>query len=397
MLEIEPVDTHLVAPEHAATVIAPAYDALTAEQRAALVAQQPETFLGCLPTGTATADGLAANRQCLDRLLTTGRFGPLRRDLLLVLELTDAGRTVTAVLGDVDVAAYLDGRIRPHEHVRADRVAELARYLDTVEVASSPVCVLHESSAPLAATVATVRSDQPALDVSLPDGARIRLWRVQDPAVQAALQAGVRHLGACTVADGHHRAAAVAHRIGPAAAEAPGRGGPGRRVLTAFVPSDQLAVEAFHRRIEGLGEVTAEALLALLATLGLEARPLSGAQPPTSTGDVHLTVEGRWWRAHLGDRAGPGPTGHLDARIADRELLPALATLAEGPAAARVVPVAAPLGLAALERHGAVGVALAPATMADLLAVTGAGEVLPHKSTYLAPKLRSGVLVVPRL
>ncbi|MFU8840283.1 MAG: DUF1015 family protein [Nitriliruptoraceae bacterium] len=399
MLELEPIDARVVTGDHAAAVVAPAYDALSAEQRATWVAEQPATFLGCLPTGTTTTEGLAANRRCLERLVATGRFGPLQRDLLLVLELTDAGRTVTAVLGDVDVAAYLDGRIRPHEHVRPDRVAELARYLDSVEVASSPVCVLHEPSDPLAAAVAAVREGPPLLDVSLPDGARIRLWRTEQPAARAALQAGVRHLAACTVADGHHRAAAVAHRLGPTAGAQPQRADPpdpARRVLTAFVPADQLAIAAFHRRIDGLGEVRAEDLLALLATLGLDAAPLPGSQVPTSTGDVHLTVDGRWWRVHLGDRPGPGAAGHLDASIADRVLVPAIATLAEGPTPARVVPVAAPLGLTALERYGAIGLALAPATMTDLLVVTGAGEVLPHKSTYLAPKLRSGVLVVPR-
>jgi uncharacterized protein (DUF1015 family) len=396
VLELEPIAAHLVAPDHAATVIAPAYDALTSAQREAAIRDQPDSFLACLPTGAPTTDGLAANRRVLDRLLTTGRFGPLQRELLLVLELTDAGRTVTAVLGDIDVAAYLDGRIRPHEHVRADRVAELARYLDIVEVASSPVCVLHEPDAALDATVTTVRQRGPELDVALPDGARLRLWSVTDPAIPASLGAAVSHLGACTVADGHHRAAAVAQRVGPAATEPPGRGGPARRVLTAFVPTDQLAVAAFHRRIDGLGEVTAGDLLALLATLGFDATPLPDARLPVTTGDVHLTVDGRWWRVHLGDRAGPGPTGHLDASIADRELVPGIATLAEGPTPARVVPVAAPLGPAALEQRGAVGLALAPPTLADLLAVTGAGEVLPHKSTYLVPKLRSGVLVVPR-
>lgn len=396
MLDLRPIDARLVAPGHAATVIAPAYDALSDEQRQALVAARPDSFLGSLPSGSASVEGLHDNRRHLDRLVTTGRFGPIQHDLLLVLELRDAGRTLTAVIGDIDVAAYLDGRIRPHEHVRADRVVELARYLDEVRIASSPVCVLHEPDASLAATVGSACASPADLDVALPDGAQLRLWSVHDPAVHAVLRDRVRHLDGCTVADGHHRAAAVAHQVGPAASEEPHGSSPHRRVLTAFVPSGQFVVDAFHRRVDGLGEVTEDDLRAVLATRGLALEPLPRAEAPRDRGDVHVTVAGRWWRAHIGDRPGPGLTGHLDASIADRELIGPIAMLAPGPAPARVVPVAAPLGLAALERDGSIGVALAPPSMADLLEVTGAGEVLPHKSTYLAPKLRSGVVVVPR-
>jgi uncharacterized protein (DUF1015 family) len=328
--------------------------------------------------------------------VTTGRFGPLQPGLLLILELRDAGRTLTAVVGDIDVAAYLDGRIRPHEHVRTVRVVELARYLDEVRIASSPVCVLHEPDEAFAAAVDSARQGPANLDVVLPDGAHLRLWSVNDPATQAVLRNGVRHLDGCTVADGHHRAAAVAHQVGPAASEEPHDGSPQRRVLTAFVPAGQFSVDAFHRRVDGLGEVTEDDLRAVLATRGLALEPLACAEAPRRRGDVHVTVAGRWWRVRVGDRPGPGLTGHLDASIADRELIDPITILAPGPAPARVVPVASPLGLAALERDGSVGLALAPPSMTDLLEVTGAGEVLPHKSTYLAPKLRSGVVVVPR-
>jgi uncharacterized protein (DUF1015 family) len=406
MLELHPITPHLVAPEHASQVIAPAYDALTAEQREAFAASRPDSFLQALPSGRVDAPTLERNRRAVARLLRQGRFTGRGSEMLVVLELADHGRQLTAVVGDVDVAAYLDGTIRPHEHVRPGRVAELTRYLDGVGYASSPVCVLHARSAELDRLTRTVRDGAPLIDASLPDGGTVRLWTVTDALRAAELVVAARSVGMPTIADGHHRAAAIARRVGDAATRAPapatsqsGRSGPrpeARRVLTALVCADELAVEPFHRRIDGLGDVRASEVAAVLGERGLRLQALPGPGLPERRGIVHLVVAGSWWRIEVGDRGRPEPGGSLDAAIIEHEVLVPLGTLAPGPAPAPIVPVPGPVGLDALDRPGAVGVVLLPVTLTELLAVTSAGHVLPQKSTYLLPKLRSGVLLVPR-
>ena len=389
MIELAPIAAHLVAPEHATSVVSPPYDALDSATRAAWAASQPDTFLTALPSGAVDAETLERNRRAVDRLLQAGRFCDLESELLVVLELREDGRRLTAVVGDVDVAAYLDGRIRPHEHVRPGRVEQLARYLDVVGIASSPVCVLHPRTPALDQAIGQVLRRTPLVDTVLPDGGGLRVWPVSDPATITGLTAAVGTITSLTIADGHHRAAAVARRASSAADR-------GQAVLTALVADDDLAVLAFHRRLEGLTDVTADEVAAVLAERGLRLAPLPGPSAPERRGIVHLVVAGSWWRVEVGDRGGPPPVASLDAAVVDRELVGPLATLTPGPAAGPVVPVPAPLGLAALDRPDAVGIALFPATMEDLLAATAQGQVLPHKSTYLLPKLRSGVLVVPR-
>jgi len=399
VIELLPVSGHLVADHDAGTVVAPAYDALDPEQRRAHVRAHPESFLSALPTGEVDAATLGANRRAWERLLADGRFRPLDGPALLVLELVEQGRSITAVVGDVDVHHYLDGTIRPHEHVRPDRVDGLVRYLDTVEVASSPVCVLHRPDPGLTVLLARLCADAPTIDSALCDGAWLRLWPVEPGPDQHAVLRACRALAELTIADGHHRAAAVALRVGPAAVEPPGASGAAfvrRRVLTALVAADQLRVEPFHRRIDGLTGVTTEEVAAVLAARGLRMEELPDPATPPARGTVHLTVDGRWWSVWIGDRAGPGPVGSLDAHVVEREVIAPVSTLAAQPEGATVIAVPGPRGLDALAGRDAIGIALTPPTMEELLAVIAAGEVLPHKSTYLVPKLRSGVVVVPR-
>jgi uncharacterized protein (DUF1015 family) len=386
VVALQPIDGRIVAPDHAAAVVAPPYDVLTEAQRAELATGAPDSFLSVLPTGPPTPEGLDANLEALTRLVETGRFVPVERPFVGVLSLTAGGARTLAVIGDIEVEAYLDGRVLPHEHVTVDRVAQLVGHLDVVGIASSPVCVVHRPTAEVTRLTEQVLTDDPVVAFDAADGVEVALYLVTDPARQHGLSAAIDAAGTLFVADGHHRAAAVAQH-GAAT------------VLTAVVPSDQLRVLAFHRRVDGLGDATAARVLAAFEDLGLSPEPLPSAFAPAAPGIVHVTVEGRWWAIDLRDRRAEGPVESLDVRLLERELLDPLGW--SGAAAARdggveVTAVPGPVGLDALVRPGSVGLALHPPRIEDVLAVAEAGAVMPAKSTYLTPKLRSGLVVVSR-
>jgi uncharacterized protein (DUF1015 family) len=390
-MELTPVTGHVVAAEHASAVIAPPYDALTQAEREAIVAEEPDRFLQVLPSGAADADGLLANRAALERLLATGRFVPLPGPSLAVLGLRTGDRTTIAVLGDLPASAYARAVVRPHEQVRPERVTDLVRHLEVVGIASSPVCVVHAPNEEVTAATAAVRARPADLATELPDTTELTLWLITDAAEQRRLARAVADAGPLTVADGHHRAAAAADH-----------GGPQGRVLTAAVPADHLEVLAFHRRLDGLGPVTVDQVLEALASRGLAAEPVAGTGGEPGPGVAHLAVADRWLRVPLPEPAGhddpavSDPVAHLDVSRAEHHLLPALVGLAADPDGVEVVPVPAPAGPCALHRAGSVGLALHAPAIDELLAVAAAGATMPRKSTYLVPKLRSGVLVVPR-
>jgi uncharacterized protein (DUF1015 family) len=216
-----PFTGHLVAPARAHAVVAPPYDALTPEQRAAMAAADPQSFLNALPAAGPDADTdlestLEACRRNVRHLVDTERFTPLGMPVMAVVALGSGERRTVAVVGDLDVDAFdLEATgepdmVRPHERVDPVRVEQLTRYLEVVGVASSPVAVTHRPSAAVTAATRPVLERPPRLGFQGDDGVDIAVWVVDDAGEQAELAEAVARVGTMYIADGHHRAAAVA-------------------------------------------------------------------------------------------------------------------------------------------------------------------------------------------
>jgi uncharacterized protein (DUF1015 family) len=401
VLDLRPFTGELVHADRARQVVAPPYDALAPEVRAALAATDPDSYLGALPPGgpAGDADALEAAlvrcRDHLDALVAGGRYVPIDGAAVGVLVLATGDRRAVALVGDVPVAAFTDGRVLPHEQVGDARVHDLTRYLEVVEVASSPVALTQRPDAAVtAATDEVIRSAAPDVAYRAEDGVDVALWCVTDPAARDRLCAAVAGAGTAYLADGHHRAAAAA-RYADAVGAQPGDAA--GRVLSAVLPTDHLAVLPFHRRLDGAltaadadGEVTA--LLDRLRDAGVAVDALDGPAAPGQPHHLTLTADGRWWHLDATVLTRPGDVvERLDVRLVERDLVPLVTDRA-----VPVVPVAAPLGLEALVVPGAVGVTLHPPSVDEVLAVADAGRDLPPKTTYIAPKLRSGLLITPR-
>jgi uncharacterized protein (DUF1015 family) len=380
---LEPFEGYVVSRDHAADVVTPPYDALSPRERRQR-GGQADSFLGVLPPSDEEADPqlLAASRDRVTELIRGGRFVPLPGPVLGVLSLTTGRREMTGVVADLPTAAFeTGGRIRPHEQLHPARVETLARYLDAVGVASSPVCVSHLPSTEVTDLLTETRTGEPAVDHTDPVG-RVRLWLVSDPEEQQRLRDAVGRTEDWLLADGHHRAAA-AREVG--------------RVLTVLVADDQLGIRPFHRRVR-LDETDRAA--PRLRDRGLTLTELPGPTPPVRAGQVTVGAGGRWWTVPLpaGDDT---PLGDLDVTRAGEHVLAPLLGSEGGLAEAtlsdhRVEAVPPTVQLASLPTDRQVGVALVAPTMAEVRAVVGAGQTLPPKTTYVVPKQRAGLLVVPR-
>ncbi len=375
-----PVMAGLVRPEVAAEVISPAYDLFTPPERLGHARARPRNFLNATLSEEDYPDLDVESRrvQALDYLqkelaAETWNFGGER---FAVLRLESQGHVQTGVVGDVPAAAF-PGLIRPHEHTRPRRVADLTDYLRAVGYGSSPVGLTYRRQPEIDAIVSLLTEHNPDLDVTLEDGDRNTAWIVENHEAQDGLMAAFADVSAAYIIDGHHRVAATVQRDADPHS-------PASRFLAVAFPDDDLMVYPFHRWIDG--------------------ELLTPGRPPEESGPVGLDPEpgqavvvtrAGEWTIDLGAGHGEEDVSALARTVlgphlgvGDERTDPRIAFVPGFPDAG---------GLRAMVAgRGGVGFILHPATVEAVMAVSDSGGAMPPKATFFAPKPRSGLFLVKR-
>jgi uncharacterized protein (DUF1015 family) len=371
---LEPVAAGVVRPALAAEVISPAYDLMTVREREEYAARVPRSFLNGTPSSEAEDPGAdAAARRTGAREYLAARLAEEtwveHPPSYYVYRIESGAHVQTGVVGDV-AASHFPGLVKPHEHTRPARVADLVDYLAQVGYGSSPVALTYRRIPEIDGLVALVTGRPPILDVVLPDGDRQQIWLVDAGDAARGLQSAFAGIDASYIVDGHHRVAATLQRGGDPSTAA-------GRFLAVVFPHDDLAVHPFHR------------------WLAVEWTPTTGALPGpgrphpgmvvavTRAGEFELHLNGNGDDATLLARQVMARLGVTDERVDPRvTFVPGY----PGPEALRQK----------VERDGGVGFLLHPPTVETVMATSDAGGVMPPKATFFAPKPRSGVFLVRR-
>ena len=385
MAALESIPLRLVKPEWSAAVPSPAHDALTAAERRQHLFAHPHSYLAVTrspedapPGETWTVDDLLqAGRTALEELLLANSFSDVRPAQLYVYQLSLGGWTQTGVLGGLSVADYEADRIRVHEQVYPHRAEHLASHAAVVRAQSSPIAVAHRPHPEVSkALQSIVLTKQPLLDFQMDDGLIQRVWTV-DPESANTIRAAL-DLQTFYLIDGHHRAAAALlhHR----------RGGDGLMLGVAFA-ADQLQNSPFHRIITG---PPAKLMMAHLAGLPGARLTNDGTQPhPAAASTIEFVSRGEWITVPTSPYAET-PLERLDTWHFEHSIRPELGEV-------DVDYVAGKRPISELIQHtdelDGVLALMTAVEMADLLAIADEGHVMPPKSTYFEPKVRSGVFL----
>ena len=396
MAFIHPFEGYLVAAEWAGAVVAPLYDSLTPEERRRHADNHPENYLNAMRSVEEYESGrapgsptlLKRNARFVRRYVETGRF-VAQAPCVFVYRLAIGGHVQRGVVAEVPIGAYLDGRIRRHEFTRVAREDALARYIDYVRTASSPVSLAYRADDGIRSRLDTATRARPAVSHTSEDGVEHDIWVVGGADAHALIGA-FEPVSNAYLTDGHHRCAATA-RFSTAGADV--------RLLVVLFPDDELRILPYHRVVRELGGHCAESFLAGLSERFI-VEPLPDgdldAARPRARGEFALHLDGRWVRFRLPDDATrpPGPADSIDAAILQDRVIGPLLGIADPRDDERLGYVSGADGLEPLERACREGwraaFALHPTSMDELVAVADAGEVMPPKSTWFDPKPRSG-------
>ena len=392
-----PFDGWLIEADWASRVIAGAYDAKSPAERRAIVAANPYSYLGVtrsaedLATGDDATDDdlLQRGADTLSTILDAGAFQPTGRPTLYAYRLTFAGHSQTGVVGALLVDGFADGRVLTHENVRPNRARHLGRHLQWVGATSSPIALTHRVDPEIVRVLAVATERRPTVDHVVEEVLH-QVWPLEDD--EAAIVASALAEATVYVTDGHHRSAAAIAGAEELDEEAFGR------TLAVLFPDDALRVEAFHRRIPDRHDRSADDLITALAGYGPveEVGTLEEARPqrPRQVGVYH---QGRWWRLDIPEPDTESPVATLDVeRLRVDVVLPLLGIdELEPDSGADYVP--APNGIDEVVRRcdedGLVGFVMYATSVDDLMAVADARELMPPKSSYVAPKPRSGIFL----
>ena len=318
-----------------------------------------------------------------------------------VYRLTMGGESQTGVMGAAAVADYEAGRIKRHEHTRPAKERDRVRLNDALSAHPGPVFLAYRDRPEIDSLVTRIVAQDPVVRFTAVDGVEHALWIVDGAAPREEIEASFDRVPSAYVADGHHRAAAAA-RVAGARLARPGSHpdhAPYRFFLAAHFPASQLRVLEYNRLVRDLNGLAPAQLVEGLERAGLIVEPHPAAGRPPRPGSFGMYLGGRWYLVSVEPAALPrDPVARLDVSLLSERVLRPLLGIADPRTDGRIDFVGGIRGPKELERRvdsgeHAVAFALHPTKLDDVMAVADAGGVMPPKSTWFEPKLRSGMVV----
>ena len=413
MTMIKPFTCHYVNPSMAADVACPAYDAMTPSQRHDFALANPNNYLNVMRSTEEFPEferppfdlNLQRNSQKLQELLNNGTYIDNAKAGFYVYRLEVDGHVQTGLIVELPIEEFINGGIKKHEHTRQDKEEALILYRDEVRASSTPISMSYPAIEAVDAFVARIQTQPALIDFVSPDGLKQTLWFIGAAADVECLQQAFASLDALYLTDGHHRSAVCERWCEKRREENPHHRGdePYNFVLAAIFPDRENRILEYNRVVFGLNGLRKEQLLAGIKAANFNVDKLIVDElaqvQPTTHKQFSMYLQGEWYRlsadAALIDHSDP--VRSLDVCVLQEHILGPLLGIEDPRLDPRIDYVPGAFGLDELQHRADLkeGVAFAcyPTSIEELMRVADAGEVMPPKSTWFDPKVRSGLLV----
>lgn len=398
------------------------YDVYDRVEAAAAVDGEPLSFLNIdRPETQFSADVdmyapevYAKARELFDARRADGTFVTEPAPCFYLYELTMGGRSQTGVVACCAIDDYLENVIKKHENTLEKKELDRIRHIDALDAQTGPIFLTYRDSDAIDILVAAVKKTAPLYDFAGEDGVTHRVWRMAAASEETAcsqayagLVAAFAKVPCAYIADGHHRAASAV-KVGLARREAnPGYDGTEEfnYFMSVLFPASQLSILAYNRVVRDLNGLTKDEFLDALAG---ENGPFEiihkqeSQLEPIDKGAMGMYLDREWYGLGVKPEfESSDPVEGLDVSILQEKVLAPILGIGDPRTDGRIEFVGGIRGLRELERkvnridvHGdgpAVAFAMFPTSIDELLDVADAGRLMPPKSTWFEPKLRSGL------
>lgn len=313
------------------------------------------------------------------------------------------GKTQYGLVACCHYQDYLDGKIKKHELTRPDKEEDRMKHIRNQQANIEPVFFSYPAHKDMDALVEGVIENDPDFDFVAADGFGHHLWRITDKAINDKITAIFETIPALYIADGHHRTAAAALVGQEMAKKNPNHKGNEEYCyfLTVIFPDDQLTIIDYNRVVKDLNGHTPEEVMAKVEK-NFDVEEVKGDKPhePTGLHNFGMYLEGKWYSltAHKGTYDDNDPIGVLDVTILSNLVLDDILGVEDLRRDTRIDFVGGIRGLGELEERVdsgemAIAFSMYPVTMKQLIDIADSGNIMPPKTTWFEPKLRSGIVI----
>ena len=393
------------------------YDVYNREEACAVVAKNPYSFLAIdraetqfdSSVDTYAPEVYAKARQMLAEQIEEGRFIQEEKPCYYLYEQVMDGRSQTGIVACASIDDYDNNVIKKHENTRADKEQDRIRHVDICNMQTGPIFLAYRSNETLRDLTKRVKSQNPLYDFVSEDGVGHRVWVVDEDRDIRAIADSFAETSDIYIADGHHRCASAAKVGMKRRAEHPDYTGEEEfnYFLSVLFPDEELKILDYNRVVRDLNGLTREDFLDKIREK-FELRQIvseGSGYAPRQKGEFGMYLAGTWYSLTAKPEiCSSDVVAGLDVSILQDYLLGPVLGIGDPKTDKRIDFVGGVRGLGELERRCspkeqgehpemAVAFSMYPTSISELFAVADAGRLMPPKSTWFEPKLRSGLFL----
>ncbi|MDR9419140.1 DUF1015 domain-containing protein [Gracilimonas sp.] len=400
MAIVKPFKAWRPNPEFAKDIASVPYDVIDTNEARNLAKGKPNSFLHIIrpeidvPANTSIYDPKVyqKGRENLSELLSSEFFTQEESESLYIYCLEMGERSQTGIFGCISVEDYENEVILKHELTRPKKEDDRTKHIVTQKAHAEPVMMTFKDTEETTTFMNEyMSSNKPIYDITFEDDVRHVIWKVAD---YESLTSSFNRIPKLYIADGHHRCASAARAAKEFASQNPNHTGDESYNFFPAVlfPVEQMEILAYNRIIYSAPDD-------FLSTLQKEFKVTKNAKPaPRQKGTVALYFEEKWFGLNLKEPVNDDPASKLDISLLQDQVLEPFLGIKDQRTDPNIDFVGGIRGTEELEKivdngEAALAISMYPTSIEELLDVSDAGQLMPPKSTWFEPKLRSGFLV----
>ena len=340
-------------------------------------------------------------RDILQEMIQDGILLKDENEVYYIYELTMNGRSQTGIVGCASIDDYLNDVIKKHEKTREDKEIDRINHVDICNAQTGPIFLAYRAQEIINEVVNKIKKENSIYDFIAPDGVKHAIWKINKKEDIETVAKAFGNIDSIYIADGHHRTASAVKVGIKRREENPNYAGDEEFnfFLSVLFPHDQLMILDYNRVVRDINGYTTEEFLAQISKKFKVEEVGAEIYKPTEKATFGMYLENSWYKLTANSELiSSDPVEGLDVAILENNLLRPILGIKDIRTDKRIDFVGGIRGLKELEKRvnsGEMKVAFSmyPTSITELFNVSDANKLMPPKSTWFEPKLRSGIFI----